>query len=431
MTTLTLNTSLLNSQSILVAFSGGLDSTVLLHQLVQWRAQHPEVALRAIHIHHGLSPHADSWVQHCESVCMQWQVPLVVERVHLEDDGLGIEAQARRARYQAFAQTLLPGEVLMTAQHLDDQCETFLLALKRGSGPAGLSAMGECSPFAGTQLIRPLLVQTREALETWARQHELCWIEDESNQDDTYDRNFLRLRVTPLLQQRWPHFAQAVARSAALCAEQESLLDELLASDLADCITVHGTLLLVPLMMMSDVRRAALLRRWLAGLNAPMPSRDGLERIWQEVALAREDASPCFRLGEYEVRRYQSQLWWVKSVDGQSETVIPWLEWKTPLALPAGLGSVQLISAGELRMPQADEAVSIRFKAPGLLHIVGRNGGRKLKKIWQEQGIPPWRRDTTPMLFYGETLIAAAGVFVTREGAAEDEEGVSLVWRGK
>lgn len=431
MTTLTLNTSLLNFQSILVAFSGGLDSTVLLHQLVQWRAQHPEVALRAIHIHHGLSPHADSWVQHCESVCMQWQVPLVVERVHLEDDGLGIEAQARRARYQAFAQTLLPGEVLMTAQHLDDQCETFLLALKRGSGPAGLSAMGENSPFAGTQLIRPLLAQTREALEAWARQHELCWIEDESNQDDTYDRNFLRLRVTPLLQQRWPHFAQAVARSAALCAEQESLLDELLASDLADCITAHGTLLLVPLMMVSDVRRAALLRRWLAGLNAPMPSRDGLERIWQEVALAREDASPCFRLGEYEVRRYQSQLWWVKSVDGQSETVIPWLEWKTPLALPAGLGSVQLISAGELRMPQEDETVSIRFKAPGLLHIVGRNGGRKLKKIWQEQGIPPWRRDTTPLLFYGETLIAAAGVFVTREGAAEDEEGVSLVWCGK
>lgn len=428
MTTLTLNTSLLNSQSILVAFSGGLDSTVLLHQLVLWRAQNPEVALRAIHIHHGLSPQADSWVQHCESVCAQWQVPLVVERVHLEDDGLGIEAQARRARYQAFAQILLPGEVLMTAQHLDDQCETFLLALKRGSGPAGLSAMGESSPFAGTQLIRPLLAQTREALEAWARQHELCWIEDESNQDDAYDRNFLRLRVTPLLQQRWPHFAQAAARSAALCAEQESLLDELLANDLADCVTAQGTLLLAPLMMMSSVRRAALLRRWLAGLNAPMPSRDGLERIWQEVALAREDASPCFRLGEYEVRRYQSQLWWVKSVDGQSETVISWSCRETPLTLPAGLGSVQLISAGELRMPQASEAISIRFKAPGVLHIVGRNGGRKLKKIWQEQGIPPRRRDTTPLLFYGETLIAAAGVFVTREGAAVDEEGMSLIW---
>ncbi|QBX81157.1 tRNA lysidine(34) synthetase TilS [Citrobacter tructae] len=428
MTTLTLNTSLLNSQLILVAFSGGLDSTVLLHQLVLWRKQHPGVALRAIHIHHGLSPHADEWVTHCESVCAQWQVPLVVERVHLQDEGLGIEAQARRARYQAFAQTLLPDEVLMTAQHLDDQCETFLLALKRGSGPAGLSAMGESSPFAGTRLIRPLLTQTRDALERWAREHGLRWIEDESNQDDTYDRNFLRLRILPQLQQRWPHFAEATARSAALCAEQESLLDELLDNDLAACVTAQGSLQLAPLMTMSDVRRAALLRRWLAGRNAPMPSRDALERIWQEVALAREDASPCLRLGEYEVRRYQSQLWWVKSIVGQSETMIPWSCWQAPLVLPDGLGTMQLVPGGELRMPRADEPVSIRFKAPGLLHIVGRNGGRKLKKIWQEQGIPPWRRDTTPLLFYGETLIAAAGVFVTLEGLAEGENGVSLEW---
>ncbi len=428
MTTLTLNASLLPYRQILVAFSGGLDSTVLLHQLVQWREQQPDVTLRAIHIHHGLSSHADSWVTHCEAVCQQWQVPLVVRRVQLQDEGLGIEAQARQARYAAFAQALHPGEVLVTAQHLDDQCETFLLALKRGSGPAGLSAMGERSSFAGTQLIRPLLGETRAALEHWAKRYALRWIEDESNQDDAYDRNFLRLRVLPLLQQRWPHFAQATARSAALCAEQESLLDELLASDLADCVTAQGTLLLAPLMTMSSVRRAALLRRWLAGLNAPMPSRDALERIWQEVALAREDASPCFRLGGFDIRRYQSQLWWVKSVDGQSETVIPWACRETPLTLPAGLGSVQLIPAGELRMPQADEAVSIRFKAPGVLHIVGRNGGRKLKKIWQELGVPPWRRDTTPLLFYGETLIAAAGVFVTREGMAEDGTGVSLVW---
>ena len=321
MTTLTLNTSLLNSQSILVAFSGGLDSTVLLHQLVQWRAQHPEVALRAIHIHHGLSPHADSWVQHCESVCMQWQVPLVVERVHLEDDGLGIEAQARRARYQAFAQTLLPGEVLMTAQHLDDQCETFLLALKRGSGPAGLSAMGENSPFAGTQLIRPLLAQTREALEAWARQHELCWIEDESNQDDTYDRNFLRLRVVPQLNARWPHFSEAVARSASLCGEQEQLLDELLAEDLAKLVADDGSLAIDALASMSAPRRAALLRRWLAGHSAPMPSREMPERIWREVALAREDAFPCLRLGDFSVRRYQQRLWWVRYQSGQTDVV--------------------------------------------------------------------------------------------------------------
>ncbi len=141
-------------------------------------------------------------VTHCENVCQQWQVPLVVERVQLAQEGLGIEARARQARYQAFARTLLPGEVLVTAQHLDDQCETFLLALKRGSGPAGLSAMAEVSEFAGTRLIRPLLARTRGELVQWARQYDLRWIEDESNQDDSYDRNFLRLRVVPLLQQR-------------------------------------------------------------------------------------------------------------------------------------------------------------------------------------------------------------------------------------
>ena len=240
--TLTLNRQLLTSRQILVAFSGGLDSTVLLHQLVQWRTENPGVALRAIHVHHGLSANADAWVTHCENVCQQWQVPLVVERVQLAQEGLGIEAQARQARYQAFARTLLPGEVLVTAQHLDDQCETFLLALKRGSGPAGLSAMGEVSEFAGTRLIRPLLARTRGELEQWALAHGLRWIEDESNQDDSYDRNFLRLRVVPLLQQRWPHFAEATARSAALCAEQERLLDELLVDDLAHCQTPQGTL---------------------------------------------------------------------------------------------------------------------------------------------------------------------------------------------
>ncbi|HCL6626490.1 TPA: tRNA lysidine(34) synthetase TilS [Citrobacter amalonaticus] len=428
MTTLTLNTSLFTSRQILVAFSGGLDSTVLLHQLVQWRAQQPTLSLRAIHIHHGLSVHADAWVAHCEAVCAQWQVPLVVERVTLADAGLGIEAHARQARYQAFADALLPGEVLATAQHLDDQCETFLLALKRGSGPAGLSAMAEISAFAGTQLIRPLLTQTRAALEQWARQYQLRWIEDESNQDDAYDRNFLRLQVLPLLQQRWPHFADATARSAALCAEQESLLDELLADELSGCTTANGTLALTPLMAMSRVRRAALLRRWLAAQNAPMPSRDGLDRLWQEVALAREDASPCLRFGDYEVRRYQGQLWWIKSAVGQSETILPWPCWQMPLTLPAGLGYLRLQPGGELRTPREDECVSIRFKASGMLHIVGRNGGRKLKKIWQELNVPSWRRDTTPLLFYGETLIAAAGVFVTREGLTEEESGVKLVW---
>ena len=414
-------------RQLLVGFSGGLDSTVLLHRLMLWREQTPDVQLRAIHIHHGLSPYADDWVTHCEALCAEWDIPLRVVRVTLEDEGLGIEAQARKARYAAFAGALNVGEALVTAQHLDDQCETLMLALKRGSGPAGLSAMPERSGFAGTQLIRPLLGESRASLEAWAQEHSLRWIEDDSNQDDSFDRNFLRLRVLPLLAARWPHFAQATARSAQLCAEQESLLDELLSEELAKKVSPDGALAIAPLETLSAARRAALLRRWLAGQNAAMPSRAMLQRIWDEVALAREDATPCLHLNGFEIRRYKSQLWWVKSRPSLADVVLDWPAPADPLVLPFDAGVVSLTRPGHIRLPQAHEPVTVRFKASGMLHIVGRNGGRKLKKIWQESNVPPWLRDTTPLLFYGETLIAAADVFITEEGWAE--EGVCLTWK--
>ncbi len=414
-------------RQLLVGFSGGLDSTVLLHRLKLWRDREPDVQLRAMHIHHGLSPHADGWVVHCEALCATWDIPLRVERVTLQDEGLGVEAQARKARYAAFASALRPGEALVTAQHLDDQCETFLLALKRGSGPAGLSAMPERADFAGAQLIRPLLSETRASLEDWAREHRLSWIEDESNQDDSYDRNFLRLRVIPLLTERWGHFTEATARSAMLCAEQEILLDELLSEELAELISPEGALAIAPLEAMSAVRRAAVLRRWLASRHASMPSRAMLNRLWDEVAQAREDATPSVYLNGFEVRRYQGRLWWIKSRPSLSDVVLSWPSVEDALLLPHGAGSVFLENTGHVRLPKANEPVTVRFKAGGMLHIVGRNGGRKLKKIWQECQVPPWRRDTTPLLFYGETLIAAAGVFVTEEGWAE--EGVAFTWR--
>jgi len=414
-------------RQLLVGFSGGLDSTVLLHRLKRWRDREPDVRLRAMHVHHGLSPHADAWVAHCEALCALWEIPLNVERVMLVEEGLGVEAQARKARYAAFARSLLPGEALVTAQHLDDQCETFLLALKRGSGPAGLSAMPERAAFAGTELIRPLLGETRASLEAWAREYRLSWIEDESNQDDSYDRNFLRLRVMPLLTERWGHFTEATARSATLCAEQESLLDELLSEELAGLTSAEGALAIAPLEAMSAVRLAALLRRWLASRHAVMPSRAMLSRIWDEVAQARDDATPSVHLNGYEVRRYQGKLWWIKSRSSLSDVVLNWPSVENALVLPHGAGSVSLTNTGHVRLPEADEPVTVRFKAGGLLHIVGRNGGRKLKKIWQEHNVPPWLRDTTPLLFYGETLVAAAGVFITQEGWTD--KGVCFEWK--
>ena len=422
--------SLHGFRQLLVAFSGGLDSTVLLHQLARLRESEPQLALRAVHVHHGISPCAESWASHCERVCESLHVPLTVCRVTLGQDGLGLEAQARKARYGAFAQMLTSGEALVTAQHRNDQCETLLLALKRGSGPAGLAAMPESLPFAGTVILRPLLDVSRMQLEAWAHEHALSWIEDESNQDDSYDRNFLRLRVLPLLEARWPHFADAASRSARLCGEQEQLLDELLSEELARLTGEQGELKIAPLVSMSDARRGALLRRWLGARGAQMPSRPALQRLWTEVAQSRDDACPQLRFGNHEIRRYQGALWWVGSLPGQGERVIAWETPAEPLILPDGLGRLVVGATGaQVRAPDNDEPVTVRFKASGLLRIVGRERGRSLKKLWQELRIPPWRRDTTPLIFYGEQLICAPGIFVTREGAAQNESGWRIDWQ--
>jgi tRNA(Ile)-lysidine synthase len=416
-------------QHLLVGFSGGLDSTVLLHQLVTLRAQRGDLHLRAIHIHHGLNPLADGWVEHCQQLCQRWQVELVVVNVTLDSREKGVEAAARDARYQAFSDHLRPAECLLTAQHLDDQCETFLLALKRGSGPAGLAGMPVQSLLGTHTLLRPLLLQTRGQLEAWAAEHALSWIEDDSNQDTRFDRNFLRQKVIPELTSRWPHFAQSVARSATLCGEQEQLLDELLAESLGTLVDEAGGLAWAPLLAMSDVRRAALLRRWIASQGGLMPSKASLQRLWQEVACSREDAEPRLRLGRFDVRRYRDRLYWLALTEPVTDVILRWPAGDASLRLPDGLGHLLRDDAGiKIRPPLPEEIVSVRFQAQGKFHLTDRAGSRALKKIWQEKGIPPWQRDRTPLLFYGETLIAAVGVFVTREGKPDEDVYGQVSW---
>ncbi len=415
--------------ALVVAFSGGLDSTVLLHQLRAWQQQYPESHLRALHVHHGLSPNADHWAAHCLRVCEQWQLPCEVLRVTVDGKENGIEAAARTARYQAMSAALLPGEVLLTAQHLDDQCETFMLALKRGSGPAGLAAMPTARALGSHQLVRPLLNQSRQSLEAYADAHQLEWIEDESNQDPRYDRNFLRQRLLPALYQRWPHFAEATARSAALCSEQEQLLDELLAGQLAELIQPDGSLHFPPLMAMSELRANALLRRWIAGQGGAMPSREALKRIHDEVMASREDAQPKLRFGQAELRRYRQQLYWLPLLSSLRDTELAWLDLSQPLALPQNLGTLRASqSRNLLRYPLPDEQVSVRFHAQGHVHLVGRHGGREMKKLWQELQIPPWQRERLPLIFYNQTLICVPNLFVTHAGAASDQQGWQIVW---
>jgi len=391
--------------AVLVGFSGGLDSSVLLHALAR-QPQYRRAGLRALHVHHGLHADADAWAEHCAALCAALAIPLQVLRVQVpRDSGHGLEAAARQARRAAFAQVLGKGEWLALAQHRDDQAETFLLRALRASGPDGLAAMQPLRGFAHGMLWRPLLALPRSELHAYAQRHALRWIEDPSNADPGFDRNFLRLQVLPLLRQRWPHAEAALARSAQLCGEAGALLD---AGDQAALEALHedaaAPLSLPQLRALPAPRRARVLRRWVAQAGLPPLPAAGLVAIEHTLLHARADASAQFAWHGATLRGWRDALYaerdppplpadWQAQWDGRAPLALPdgrclRLHADTPLAFDAPL-LVRLRQGGE------------RILLPGRMH------SQALKQVLQERAVPPWQRARLPLLFDAERLLAA------------------------
>ncbi|WP_122046031.1 tRNA lysidine(34) synthetase TilS [Vibrio atlanticus] len=425
----------LKPRRLVVAFSGGVDSRVLLELAAQYAKSH-HIECCAVHVHHGLSKNADLWAEQCQTWCDALSVSLAVERVSLDINcGGSVEKLARDARYQAFQQHIRQGDVLVTGQHIDDQLETFLLALKRGSGPKGLSSMAKVMSFGEAFIVRPLLSVTRSDIEASAHDMGLTWVEDESNQDLRFDRNFIRHQVTPTLTERWPSFRESVSRSAQLCAEQELLLDELLESHFQQALGDSQSLSIEALFQHSDLLRARLIRMWLSHCKQPMPSQKQLKLIWDEVACAQADANPKLVLNDVEVRRFNYQLYLVEETNDLSD-------WQSTLSigdnlvLPDGLGEVHLKSlpsdsvthnydSQSFSLSNTSESLRVIFNPEGLsAHPVGRGHSRKLKKLFQEYQVPSWLRRRTPILMDGDRVIAVLGLFVDKNYEGQDCEAL-------
>ena len=275
---------------ICVAFSGGVDSTALLAALAV-RRQVP-TALRAIHINHGLHAHARRWAAHCKALASSLEVPLEVVPVKVNRArGSSLEAEARRARYETFARSLRANEVLLTAHHEDDQLETVLLQLLRGSGLAGLAAMPDLAALGQGWLARPLLSVSRASLQAWASTRKLVWIDDEMNDNERFDRNYLRRQVLPVLKARWPSAARAVSRSARHAAEAQRLLNALALADVERAAD-GDSLSVKVLRTLSPDRRRNALRWWIARQGTQVPNTARLEEVAGPLLDARRDARP-------------------------------------------------------------------------------------------------------------------------------------------
>lgn len=399
-----------------VAYSGGCDSTVLLHLLKRAGARR----LRAVHVHHGLQAVADDWVKHCRRVCRQFDVPLKLLRVQVDPDhSAGPEAAAREARYQALRELMQPGDCLVTAHHRDDQAETVLLRLLRGTGIAGIAAMRPLVPFEPGLLWRPLLQISRRELRDYAIRLDLDWVEDPHNLDPAYARSWLRREIMPRLQSRWPQAVESLGRFAGHAAEVAELLAALAAADLR-AVEADGGLSVAALRALSPARRRNLLRHWLAVQGQEAPPAELLERLDRELLSARPDATPRLRYGPREFRRYRDLLYLLPLLPPAPQGLQ--LEWRRgrELELPPGCGRLRLERAPRLPL-------RVRFPSGGeRLRPAGVARTRSLKNLFQEAGVPLWVRERTPLVYRGEELFAA-GDFWHAQTALD--AGFRCVWQ--
>lgn len=423
------------AKQLLVAFSGGLDSSALLVLAAEYARRH-QLQLQAVHINHQLSPNADAWAMHCQQFCQQRQIPLECINVKITTASrTSLEAQAREARYRALAGCMQTNTLLLAGQHQDDQVETLLLQLKRGAGPKGLAAMPALKPFASGWIGRPLLSLSRQALQEWALAQRLNWIDDESNDSLAFDRNFIRHRILPELKQRWPGVERAISRSADLCAENQDLVEQLAQLDLAQT-EQDGCLQLTALKQLTPARQRNLLRFWLAQREVVMPPAARLLSFIAQLQQLKPDRHPEMVWHNWRLVAYAGSLYLTPAKlqtpptqalgwCGESEIVLPRRLGKLLFkAEPAALATTMLRESGP------DEVVTIRFGVDSVRSCpTDRPGYRPLSKRMHERRIPPWLRQRIPLIYFGDKLAAVAGYWTEKGFAADSgKTGWSVTW---
>lgn len=294
-----------NYRSLIVAYSGGVDSHVLLYLIASLRKKNPDLAIQAVHVNHQLNPQSDQWALHCQKICDDLKIPIAIEKIALNlKPGDSLEEEARHARYDALKKYIQKDAALLTAHNLNDQAETFLLQALRGAGPTGLSAMPVKKKFGDGFLIRPLLSISRDELEQYARDNQLQWIEDDSNVDPRFRRNFLRHEIFPILKKHWPSVMNNFSRSARVCAEHEKMMADMVKIDFEKIKTDDiAKIDLKKLREFSSEKQRLLLREWFSQNHLRMPNEKHLKQIQQDVINASPDAHPVFSLGEMRLLR--------------------------------------------------------------------------------------------------------------------------------
>ncbi|WP_349028144.1 tRNA lysidine(34) synthetase TilS [Methyloglobulus sp.] len=403
--------------NLYIAYSGGIDSHVLLH--LNASDERLKKKLTAVYINHGLQKEAEAWCKHCESVCNNLGIKFLSLAVNATAElGESPEEAARNARYEALKPLLGKDDVLLLAQHAEDQLETVLLQLFRGSGLKGLSGMPESMAFGQGKLVRPLLDVSKNAIIDYAEANQLEWIEDPSNQYTHFDRNFLRNDILPLLKQRWPSLDKTVSRSAKHCSNAQALIDTL-SGDLLTAV-IHPSDNTLNLSRLKDyplLQQQLIIRQWFQHLGLKMPSQNFVQKVLDEVVAARDDANPVLTTQGYCFRRYRNTLYCLKPTQNRLGDELIWPSDDRLLQIVDDVTyEVVDSSSGISAELWRNARITVRFRSGGeSIELPNRSGHHPLKKLYQEAGVPTWERARMPLIYLDDTLAAVGEHWISNE----------------
>jgi len=424
--------------SYIVGLSGGADSTALVHALCKVR-ERLRVPFSAVHVNHGIHAESNLWQRQCEQFCRGQGVELTCLQIELKHaSGKGLEAEARQLRYEAMSSLLGPADCLLTAHHADDQAETLLLNLMRGSGVDGLTAMPESRPLGDGYLQRPLLRFKNSVLKDYLHRHEIEWIEDPSNQYLNHDRNFVRHELIPLMEKRWPEVNQRLLLTQDAMTDARHLLerlaDEYLEPNLYHPFVLHIT----PKCITEPQLFRLVVRRWMRQSGVPVIPAYKLGTFVDQVKRADSDHKISVSWDRCLLRWYKDRLWLQTDSEIMPCPAVRWPGGQTELDLgeDVGLMSIKAMEPTQRQLsPVIDMFTGSRFRVDSRVNIrdavISQGSHHKsLKKLFQANEIPPWLRNSIPICLLDDEIVAL-GDWCFDEQFANwlSDHGIGLYWR--
>ncbi|BGI51324.1 MAG: tRNA lysidine(34) synthetase TilS [Buchnera aphidicola (Ceratovacuna japonica)] len=420
------------NQKILIAYSGGLDSTVLLHQLIILKKKKlKKIKIRAIHINHNISKNSKYWKKHCIKECKKNKIKLILKKIKKKYKN-NLENNLRKERYKIIKKELLEDEIIITGHHLNDQCETLLLALKRGSGPNGLSGIRK-STFLGNKkqlLIRPFIKINKKKLENWAIKKKIKWINDESNLNTYFERNFIRLKIIPILEKRWPFILNNFYRTSKICQKNQKTLNFFINPILKKCKINKTEIKIEKIKIFPKEIGILIIRNWIYKLIKKFLSYKKINQIYKDFILCKNNKMSSISFKKYKIQKYKNIIYYIRKTNNIKNKIIFCHYPFKKICLPYKLGILEVNKKGmKIPAPKKNDLVNIRFQFQGKIKIDERNRSCKIKKIWKYLKIPNIYHNNIPLLFYNENFISAIGIFIVIDKRKIIKKNWNLSWK--